>query len=620
MAAISCVRRWWLISRRTVDLNRNSIALLVVLTVCFALSLAGCRRRQPAAQVDGADVFRTRCATCHAANSQVRAPLLDSLRDMSAKSILTTLQSGEMKLQGAKLSKAQRLAVANYLGNPRTTTMSKGFCTINVDPPLDSPAWRGWGDGTANARFQPSPVAGLARYDIPKLTLKWAFGFPGASATYGQPTVVAGRLYTGSEDGTVYALDARSGCIYWTFQASDTVKTAISISDDGRLAFFGDTTGAVYAVTASDGKLVWKARPESHPAARITGSPLLSGNRLYVPISSGEEGAAEDPSYQCCTFRGSLVVLDANSGKTIWQAYTINKPARPTSRNSKGVQMWGPSGSPVWSSPTIDAQRRVVYVATGNNYSDPPTKTSDAVMAFNLDSGRLLWSRQLTPDDLWNIACVSPTNANCPKNPGHDYDFGAPPIVDRVGGREVLFAAQKSGVVYALDPVSGSLLWQRRVSQGGPLGGIEWGGAVDGRLGFFPVSDWNPDKAEVGGGMVALDLPTGTPLWSVRPPKPGCLGQFGCSAAQMAPPTAIDGAVFAGSLDGHLRAYDVQDGAVIWDFDASRDFTTVNGIQAHGGAFNNGGPAIVSGMVYAHAGYTNELDGNVLLAFGLTGR
>jgi len=606
--------------RRSLGSRPFSAVLMVVLTFFGGLILSGCRRRQQAAQIDGADVFRTRCAGCHAANSQTRAPLLESLRDMSSGSILTALQSGEMELQGKKLSKAQRVAVANYLGNPRTSTMSKGFCKVDVDPPLDSPAWRGWGGTAENARFQPGAIAGLNRSDIPKLRLKWAFGFPGASATYGQPTVVAGRLYTGSEDGTVYAIDAVTGCIYWTYQASDTVKTAISISDDGRLALFGDTDGNVYAVTASDGKLAWKVRPEPHPAARITGSPLLSGDRLYVPISSGEEGAAEDPKYACCTFRGSLVALEVNSGRTIWQAYTIDKPARPTGQNSSNVKTWGPSGSPIWSSPTIDVHRRVIYAATGNNYSDPPTRTSDAVMAFNLDTGRLLWSRQLTADDLWNIACVSPTKANCPGKPGADYDFGAPPMLDKVGGREILLAAQKSGVVYALDPRNGILIWRRRVSQGGPLGGIEWGGAAAGRYGFFPISDWNPDKPEVGGGLAALDLRTGMRAWFVRPPKPGCLGQFGCSAAQMAPPTAIPGVVFAGSLDGHLRAYAPDDGAVIWDFDASRDVTTVNGVKAHGGAFNNGGPAVVSGIVYAHAGYTNELDGNVLLAFSVDGR
>lgn len=592
----------------------------VILTgLLMCLSLAGCRRRQTTQAPDGAAVFRERCASCHVANSQARAPLLESLRDMSSKSILTALQSGEMKLQGAKLTRAERVAVADYLGNPRTSAMSKGFCRENLDPPLDSPAWRGWGVEPENTRFEPAASAGLDRSDVPKLRLKWAFGFPGASATYGQLTVFAGKLYTGSEDGTVYSIDAVTGCIEWTYQASDTVKTAISISNDGRLAFFGDTDGNVYAIATSNGALAWKVRPESHPAARITGSPVLFGDRLYVPISSGEEGAAEDPKYQCCTFRGSLVALDANSGERLWQAYTILSQAQPTRKNATGTQMWGPSGAPIWSTPTIDSRRRVIYVTTGNNYSDPPTGSSDAVIAFRMDSGRMLWSRQFTGNDLWNIACVADTKANCPSKPGDDYDFGAPPILQSVAGRDFLVAAQKSGVVYALDPRTGALIWTRRVAHGGPLGGIEWGGAVGGRYGYFPLSDWTDTNAEAGGGLVALDLLSGLRAWNVRPPKPGCIGQPGCSAAQMAPPTVIPGVVFAGSLDGHLRAYDVRDGAVIWDFDATRSFDTVNGIQAHGGSFNNGGPAVVSGIVYAHAGYTNQLDGNVLLAFAVPG-
>lgn len=591
-------------------------AVAVILTGLWtSLILSSCWRRQATPAPDGAQVFRTRCAGCHAAGSQTRAPLLESLRDMSEKSILTALQSGEMKLQGSKLSRAERVAVANYLGNPRTSAMSKGFCRENVDPPADAPSWNGWGAEPGNTRFQPAAIAGLDRNEVRKLRLKWAFGFPGASATYGQPTVFAGRLYTGSEDGTVYSLDAVTGCIYWTYQASDTVKTAISVSSDGRLAFFGDTDGNVYALTPSNGSLVWKVRPESHPAARITGSPALFGERLYVPISSGEEGAAEDPKYPCCTFRGSLVALDANSGTRVWQAYTIRNLAKPTRRNALGTQMWGPSGAPIWSAPTIDSRRQIIYVATGNNYSDPATTSSDAVIAFRIDTGKVLWTKQLTGNDLWNIACVADSKANCPGRPGKDFDFGAPPILQAVGGRDILLAAQKSGVVYALDPRNGAVIWQRRIAKGRPLGGIEWGGAASARSGYFTLSDWTDADATAGGGLVALNLMTGTRAWAVRPPKPGCIGQFGCSAAQMAPPTAVPGVVFSGSLDGHVRAYDARDGAVIWDFDAARDFNTVNGVKAHGGAFNNGGPAIVNGMVYAHAGYTNELDGNVLLAF-----
>lgn len=277
--------------------------------------------------------------------------------------------------------------------------------------------------------------------------------FPGAAATYGQPTSFAGKLFVGSEDGTVYALDSASGCRWWSFKASATVKTAISVGEEGSAAFFGDTNGFVYAVKVSDGSILWKVRPESHPAARITGSPLLVGKRLYVPISSGEEGSAADPTYPCCTFRGSIVALDTSSGKQIWRANTIADVPKPTTKNALGVQYWGPSGSPVWSTPTADLKRHAIYISTGNNYSDPPTDSSDAVIALAMKSGKKLWSRQFTAKDVWNSGCVAQNKDSCPSQPGDDYDFGAPPVLRSVGGgRNILLLAQKSGIVYAVDP------------------------------------------------------------------------------------------------------------------------------------------------------------------------
>jgi polyvinyl alcohol dehydrogenase (cytochrome) len=363
-------------------------------------------------------------------------------------------------------------------------------------------------------------------------------------------------------------------------------------------------------------------RPGEHPTARITGSPLLLGTRLYIPISSGEEGAAADPTYPCCTFRGSVVALDTASGNQIWRAYTIAAEPKPTRKNALGVQYWGPSGAAVWSTPTADLKRHAVYVSTGNNYSDPATNTSDAVIAFDMRSGKKLWSRQFTAKDLWNSGCVAEKKDNCPQQHGDDFDFGAPPVLRSMrGGRDVLLLAQKSGMVYALDPERrGKMLWQSRIGRGGPLGGIEWGGAADRRYGYFPLSDYDFDNPLVGGGLFALDLRTGKQVWRAAPPKPACAGQFGCSAAQMAPPTSIPGVVFAGSLDGHLRAYDTRDGSVLWDFDTSQEYHTTNGVKGHGGSLNGAGPAIVSGMVYVNTGYTNAMAGNVLLAFSVEGK
>jgi polyvinyl alcohol dehydrogenase (cytochrome) len=550
----------------------------------------------------------------------MRAPQPSALHLMSQRFILAALNSGRMKFEAKTLTKAQKLALANYLAAPDSPVVAfTGYCARDLNAPTNPPVWNGWGGDPGNSRYQPEHAAGLDRAHLQNLKWKWAFGFPGAAATFGQPTSFAGRLFVGSEDGTVYSLDAATGCLWWMFKASATVKTAISIGNGGTAAFFGDTNGNVYALKVSDGSVIWESHPEPHQAARITGSPLLLGKRLYVPISSGEEGASANPAYPCCTFRGSIIALDTATGQPVWKGYTIAEDPRPTRKSAQGVQYFGPSGAAVWSSPTGDLKAQAIYVATGNNYSDPPTEMSDAVIAFDMKTGKKLWSHQLTPKDVWNSGCVAEKKDNCPPQRGDDYDFGAPPILRSLpDGRRILLAAQKSGVIYGLDPDHrGRLLWKTRIGKGGPLGGVEWGGAANSRYAFFPLSDFDFDNPNIGGGVFALDLLTGKQLWHVLPPKPACAGQYGCSPAQMAPPSLIPGVLFAGSLDGHLRAYDTRHGQVIWDVDTAQDFKTTNGVHAHGGSLNGAGPAIVNGMLFVNTGYTNAMAGNVLLAFGL---
>lgn len=580
------------------------------------------RRAKPP---DGAKVFAEYCAPCHREGSNTGAASPYNLRRMTRADIVRALQNGVMKPQGARLTPSEREAVAEYLGAAQTAVAASraSACQAPPDPPGPGAFWNGWGVDPSNTRFQPPAAAGLTAAQVPSLRLKWAFGFPGAWATYGQPTAYDGRVFEGSENGTVYSLDARTGCVYWTFKAADTVKTAVSIDSRAHIAFFGDTGGQVYAVDALDGRLRWKMQADQHPAARITGSPLFLEGRLYVPVSSGEEGAAVDPKYPCCTFRGSVVALDARSGKTLWKSFTIpDKPKRTGRKNSAGTATWGPSGAAVWSAPTADVVRHALYVATGNGYSDPPSEYSDAVLAFDLKSGKMLWSRQLHSHDTWNSGCFAPDPANCPQPPGHDYDFGSPPILTSLpDGRRLLLAAQKSGMVYALDPDhQGALLWKKRVAQGGPLGGIQWGGSADDGLAFYPRSDWDGAKPAAGGGLIALRIPTGEVAWSQAPPPPACSQQVGCSAAQMAPTTAISGVVFAGSLDGHLRAYDSHTGKIIWDFDTARSFPTVNGTDARGGSLVATGPLIVGGMLFINSGYSNAIAGNVLLAFSVSSK
>jgi polyvinyl alcohol dehydrogenase (cytochrome) len=489
----------------------------------------------------------------------------------------------------------------------------------------NSPSWNGYSVDMENSRFQPAEFAGIAPADVPKLKLKWAFGFPDVTTSFGTPTVVGGRLYIGSADGMVYALNAISGCIYWTHKATGGVRTGTIISPDGNTAYIGDLHAWMHAVNAHTGAPLWTVHVESHPSASITGSPKLVGDRLYVPVSGGgEEVAAGDPNFVCCKFRGSLVELEAKTGKQIWKSYTISDVAKMTGRTAKGTEVWGPSGAAIWSSPTIDLRKHAIYFGTGVNYTHPATKTSDAVFAFDISTGETLWSQQLLEGDIYNSACTTEAELNCPENPGRNLDIGSSPILKSLsGGERILVVAAKSGIVFGLDPDhQGKLLWQTRVSEGGPLGGVIWGGSSDDKASYFSISDWNPENPESGGGVVAVEIKTGKKLWTTPAPKPACRETKGCSAAQPGATSVIQGAVFAGSLDGHLRAYSTADGRIIWDFDTLRDFVTVNQVKAHGGSITGTGPSIAGGFVYASAGYSRSpmIGGNVLLAFSVDGK
>ena len=460
---------------------------------------------------------------------------------------------------------------------------------------------------------------------------------------YGQPTIAGNRLFVGSADGTVCALDAATGCTHWTFKAGAAVRTAMSVGPIGAAwaVYFGDLAGYAYAVDAATGALVWKTRIDPHPAARITGAPALAGGRIYVPASSSEEAFAANGTYACCTFRGSVSALDAATGTVIWKAYTIPEAPKPTRKNRLDVPLTGPSGAAVWSSPTVDLDKGIVFVTTGDSYSEPVAATSDAFVAFDLKSGALLWSRQITTGDAFTVDCDFPEalRVNCPAAPGPDHDFGTSPmLLKRANGGRLLVAGQKSGVVTAVDPDrQGAIVWQRKVGQGGRLGGIQWGVSADDRRVYAAVSDVEmtapPPGGEggrpsvfgvplmlnpkAGGGLYALDVETGEIAW--RTPHPGCGSTPGCSPAQSAATTVIPGVVFSAGLDGHLRAYDAKDGRVIWDTDTERPFQTVNGVDAKGGSIDGSGPVVVNGTVYVNSGYlfAGHTPGNVLLAFSI---
>jgi polyvinyl alcohol dehydrogenase (cytochrome) len=595
---------------------------------------------------DGAALYQQRCVSCHEP-PQGSAPSIDVIKRMTGEAVYTALTSGTMKVQTSGLSTQQVISLLVYLAPVGRTNAKPAFemnCTGNAPLNPNTSAWGGpwggWSPSVTNSRYQDAKGAGLTAAGIPKLKLKWAFNLGAVTMARGQPAVAGNRVFATTLAGDVYAIDTSSGCIHWAFKATAGIQSGVTVGDANGVpaVFFGDRSAVMYALKAESGELLWETRPVQHLLASSTATPQFYKGVIYQGFSSIESALVADPNAVCCTFRGSVVALDAATGRTIWQSFTIADPAKPT---GPGKQQ-GPSGVAIWSTPTIDEQKGALYVGTGNNYSNPVTGTSDAVLAFDLKTGKLLWSRQLTQGDAYNGGCSAPGHPNCAGQDGPDFDFGQPPILVQLstqpsGGKRALVIGQKSGIVHAIDPdAEGKILWQTRAGAGGLLGGSQWGSAVDNQHIYVAISDVVlhsvPDAAAPGGnrialdptkggGLYAIDLKSGAIVWRAR--RALCPAtQIICSPAQSAAVTAIAGALFSGSLDGHMRAYSTKDGSVIWDFDTAREFPTVNGKPARGGSIDATGAAVAGGTVFVNSGYNQfgGMPGNVMLAFSVDGK
>ena len=605
---------------------RKRITLLVVAILAPLTSVA-------ADDPFGEATFKKHCATCHDQGGS-RIPPRSALEQMTPSAITRALTVGAMREVGSTLTLGESRTIATYLGRLNASSVSAEIkvnrCTA---PPLPSKTasagWTGWSASLDNSRFQDAAGAGLTAADVPRLKLKWAFGLPDAVSLRSQPALHAGRIFEGGVDA-VYSLDAATGCIYWATSVPAPVNSGIGIATLANrvLVVFGDLGGNVRALDASTGQPVWQWKADEHPATMVTSTPVFHNGRVYFGTSSFEESRAVSPEYVCCSFRGSVQAVDAATGKLLWKRYTVADAAKAGRSTRRGKRTMGPSGAGVWTTPTLDPERNAMYVTTGDNYSDPTTSTSDAVLALSLDTGKILWTKQLTAGDAFNSSCALPDKANCADSDGPDFDFGAPPILVKLAaGRRALLLPQKSGMLHAVDPdQQGRVLWQSRAGQGGTLGGIQWGAASDGNRVYAALSDVGfqartatgrlPDPTR-GGGMFAFRVDNGERMWMT--PPPGCGERRPCSPAQSAAVTAIDGAVFSGSLDGHIRAYATTDGRILWDFDTVRDYQTVNGVVGNGGALDAGGPIVAGGMLFLNSGYGKwgALPGNVLLAFGI---
>jgi polyvinyl alcohol dehydrogenase (cytochrome) len=548
-------------------------------------------------------------------------------------------------------------------------TPEKNICETRADPvAVGSAQWNGWGRDLNNTRYQPEPAIRVV--DVPKLALKWAYGYQSAGE-FGQPTMVDGRLFLTSSSGRIYALDAKTGCTYWTYDAPAASRTAIAIGELGlpkraaipkklkrtlahldvikapSAAFFGDDSGAVYALDAQKGTLLWRVQVDTHPSARIVGAPTLYNDRLYVAVGSNEEKNSSNPNYSCCTFRGSVAAIEIASGRVLWKSYTVLEVPQATHPNSAGVQQFGPAGAAISSSPAIDAKRGVLYVGTAGSATGVEQSLTDAVAAFDLSDGKLRWVKQLTVQGQVALSGFS----------------SAPVLRTLSSGNDILLAGQISGVVYGLDPDhGGEILWQTRIGAppvggggaiaapgtGAPIpglpitglpttgspaaglpatssvgppnvagadgGGIAWGFAIDHRSLYVALSGVLAQPSNATGSLWALDPKTGIPRWHTPAPAPACSWSEGsCSHGQSQAVTVMPGGVFSGSLDAHLRVYSTIDGKILWDFDTAKGFQTQNGVHASGGPLDHGGATIVNGSVYINSG-------NTLLAFSVDGK
>ena len=583
----------------------------------------------------GNALYQENCATCHDGSIE-KAPAANWLEMLIPQALLRTINEGIMSEQASHLSEEEKIQIVEYIVRQDRKNFPKeaelNYCKshdMNFDL-REAPEPYGWGYNTS--RFIPKKSGGIDSKNIKNLKLKWAFGFPYSQRARSQPLFAMGSIFVGSQSGDVYALDVKTGCVKWNFTASGEVRTGIIMDqwENGKkpnkrpYIYFGDILANEYALDAQTGELIWKIKSDDHPNATRTATSAKFEDILFIPISGLEVIPAFDDKYECCTFRGGLLAVDSRTGKTLWRQYSIPVPAKYSGNTSVGTRMFGPSGAPIWTSPNVDKKRRYVYIGTGENYSTPADDSSDAIIAYNIDTGEEVWRRQTLAGDAWNLACMGKGKPNCPKEFGPDMDYSASSITIDLGDRDILIAGQKSGYVYGIDPDTGKILWSNPISGGGTQGGIHFGMAAEGKTVYAPINDMkNTSDGKVWlnrkPGMHSLDAETGNIIWSNISDKECKDIDFNCDPGISAAVTAVPGAVIAGHLDGTIKVYDKENGNILWSYNTLRDFESISGSPAYGGSFSGSGPSIRNGYMAINSGYGiyNHMPGNVLLLFSL---
>ncbi len=595
---------------------------------------------EPVSAQTGAELFAARCATCHGNPDLKRALPLASLSVLGPAQVMFAMTNGMMKTEAAGLSTAQMLEITTFIAGEREpyAPETAAFCKdADIDP---TPRFSRWAVDDRSSGALPAGASSIDAASVKDLELAWAFGLPDVANARSQPVLTEDTLFIAAASGHLFALDRERGCIRWHQPLEVPPRTALTLGrvEGVSVLFFGDIGAYVNAVAAADGALLWRSDAHIAEHSLLTGTPVQHGNRLIVPVSLYEVGLAADPAYECCVSHGGVLALDAVSGERLWERH-LTPPATVQGTTDAGTRAWGPSGVPVWSTPTVDPGRGVVYVGTGQNASLPATGFSDSVLALDLETGEVVWHFQAIAGDAYNMACdQNPPGPNCPKWRGPDHDIGAAVVLAQDGeGRDRLIVGQKSGDVYALDPdTQGARLWHQRVGAGSALGGIHWGLAVSDGVIYAPAADppYPIPGYRPAPGLYALALQDGRRLWDTAVERgcdtnlfeyfgraelyPDCPFFFGLSA----PPLVVNDLVLAGALDGRMRAFSRADGAVLWQAETRRAFDTVNGVPAHGGSIDVAGVLAVDDMLYVQSGYGQfgELPGNALLAYRLVNR
>ena len=613
-----------------------ALAIAALATPVLAPAAIG----QVSADHPGAGVYQKACAACHDNPGTTRAATLASMRTLAPARLREVMgPGGIMAPMAAALNDREKTDLVTWLTAGQAAASATWSDALLCAPekravsPAASVVNAGFGIDSDQTRSLSASEAGLSKAQLSNLEVAWAIAFPGQGSATGASVLSDGTVYaTGGQK--LLAIDAASGCVKWSYSASSRNTPAIG-DIAGRRVVAISVGRDIHVVDAASGALVWKAsgQPVDGSGGQIRGGVIFAKDKLIVPLSASGVASGMNPRAECCSGHGSVVALNAADGSHAWEYHTMPEPTYNGQVNALGVKKKGPSGAPIWSVPVYDAKRNHIIVTTGENTSHPATDTSDAIIALNADTGKVSWQFQAMAADVWNMSCDVATGQNGPNCPvlfggdGRDYDFGAGAIVTTAGGKDIVLAGQKSGHAWALDAITGKVLWSHRIGEGTALGGVHWGITADAGKVYIPINDpiISPDPKFVSkAGVYAFDIATGRPAWSYAA-QPNCAGsratdvagcttKYGFSAA----PLVIDGALVGATLGGEVIILDGANGREINRIDTIGARTTLNSsIAGKGGSIDAHGLSAGAGMLFVNSGYGSfgQTPGNVLIAY-----